>query len=698
MNESIYARAHEALKTIYGDDALFREGQYEAIEATLTNRRTLVVQKTGWGKSLVYFISAKLIDGITIIISPLLVLMENQREAADKMGLRCLVLNSTIKSKLDRSDILMRLKEGKCDIFFTTPETLYSKEVQELIPNLNIGLFVIDECHCISDWGHDFRLEYGSLSRVISMLPDNVGVLGTTATANDRVIDDLKKQFGDDVYVSRGPLTRETLHIDVLKLETTAERYAWIKENIINLPGSGIIYCLTRRDCDNLSKYLNHYDISARPYYSGLELEEVDPETGLTYNQTTEKLFMSNRIKAIVATIKLGMGYDKEDIGFVIHFQRPSSLVAYYQQIGRAGRKEGSEAYCFMMTGKEDREVNEYFINNAFPTEEQERDVIKALEEHPEGIRLTGLYKYSNISKKALDKTIMFLSNQGIIYRDDTKKYHRSLNPYTYKGDYYASVRNTKIQELEAVEGFTEEKGCLSKFVVNSLNDYTAAECGKCHNCIGGTVLDGLKMPSIDSVNIAQAWLNRIFIEISPRKRWPDKENPFDDSVTISNPNKAGIALAKYGDAGYGAMVAYDKYHANAYRDELIDKAVDIMTEYISADNRFVITSIPSGRNTNINLFAEEVARKLGIQYKEMLQVTGRGEQQKRMQNTYYQYQNAVEKLCLKNDAISPDNVILIDDVVDSKWTLTVAGALLIKAGAKSVIPFCLADSSEAES
>lgn len=698
MNESIYLRAYDALKSIYGEKAQFRAGQYEAIEATLTNKRTLVVQKTGWGKSLVYFISAKLIDGITIIISPLLVLMDNQREAAVKMGLKCLVLNSSVKSEKERKEILDKLEKGECDIFFTTPETLYRKEVQDRLPNINIGLFVIDECHCISDWGHDFRLEYGSLSRVISMLPENVSVLGTTATANDRVVEDLKKQFGDEVFVSRGPLTRDSLHIQILKLETVAERYAWIRYNISKLPGAGIIYCLTRRDCENLSKYLNLFGIDARPYYSSDELEEIDPKTGRTYNTTTEKLFMDNKIKVIVATIKLGMGYDKEDIGFIIHFQRPSSLVAYYQQIGRAGRKEGSEAYCFMMTGKEDREVNEYFIENAFPTEIQEKDVINALMKNPNGIGIQKLSQYSNISKKALEKTIMFLSNQGIIYRDEHKKYHRSMNPYSYEGEYYESVKQTKYRELEDMDRYVEAKECLSKYVVSNLNDYTAVECGKCFNCLGHDVLDGLELPSEDIIIETQDYLNTVLLPISPRKRWPEKDNPFDESAKISIPNLEGLALAKYGDAGYGTMVKNDKYHADSYRKELLEKSLEVLEAIDCFDSEYAITSIPSGRNNKINRFAIDLAKRLGVKHLELLQVTGEGEQQKGMQNSYFQYKNAAEKLALKNDAKAPDNIILIDDVVDSKWTLTVAGALLTKAGAKKVFPFCLADSSESGS
>lgn len=693
MNERIYEKAYSALKMIYGEDATFREGQYEAIEATITHRRTLVVQRTGWGKSLVYFISAKLMEGVTVIISPLLALMDNQREAAESMGLRCLVLNSRVKAEA-KDTVLERLTAGDCDIFFTTPETLFTDDVQKILPDLNIGLFVIDECHCISDWGHDFRLQYGNLRKIITMLPEHVGVLGTTATANDRVIEDLKEQFGNDVFVSRGPLTRESLHIDILKLESAAERIAWMELNIPRLPGSGIIYCLTRRDCDNISEYLNRHGIEARPYYSDSKLDEINPQTGMSFNEETEWLFMENHIKVIVATIKLGMGYDKEDIGFVIHFQRPSSLVAYYQQIGRAGRKDGSEAFCFMMTGNEDRQVNEYFINNAFPTENQELAIISALEQHPDGLGKTALDRYSNISSSTRDKTLMFLMDQGVIYRDDHKKYHRSMNPYIFRGNYYDEVRRTKMQELDAMDRYAEEKGCLSRYIVSRLNDYSASDCGKCRNCLGHDILEGLVQPDEESILEAQKWLNHVYIRIEPKKRWPDRINPFDENTKISKPNRVGVALAKYGDAGYGAMVAHDKYHAEAYRDALVEKSAEVVEEMINGDRSFVITSIPSGRNKKVGFFAEELARKLGLAYMELLQVTGKGEQQKSMQNSYHQYKNAVDKLALKSEAAAPENIILVDDMVDSKWTLTVAGGLLTGAGAENVIPFCLADSS----
>ena len=692
----IYRKANDALKQSFGENASFYEGQYEAIEAVLTKKRTLVVQKTGWGKSVVYFISAKLIDGITVVISPLLVLMDNQKELADRMGLRCRILNSQVREE-ERGETFKILQAGKCDVLFTTPETLFRPDVQEIIPQLHIGLFVIDECHCISDWGHDFRLEYGMLVKVIQNFPSNVSVLGTTATANDRVIEDLKKQFGDDVYVSRGPLTREGLHIEILKMESKAERYSWIEKNINKLPGTGIIYCLTQRDCIYLSDFLMKRGIEARPYYSGDDRDnKVNPFTNMTENEEAITLFGKNQIKAIVATIKLGMGYDKEDIGFIIHFQCPTSLVAYYQQIGRAARKPGTHAYCFLMTGEEDRTIQEYFINNAFPTFEQEKAVVDALDNHPNGMKKNDLLRYSNISNDSLLKCLNFLMNQGIIYYED-KKYYRALRVYEFQGQYYESVRQAKRGELKDLDDYIKEKGCLSKYVVNKLNDYTALACGKCANCIGHSILDGIEMPSGDEIHNVQEIIDARHLTIEPRLRWPETKNDFDKNTVISLPNEKGLALAKYGDAGYGAMVAYDKYHADAYRDELVEKAAEVVGSHFPHTKGIIVTNIPSKSNTKVERFARQLAARLGYEYRDLLRAEEGALQQKKMQNGFHQYKNAADKIKMKENMAITGSVILIDDMVDSRWTITVAGCLLRKAGAENVYPFCLADSSQNE-
>ena len=406
-NHEVYAEASLILEQLYGAGASFRDGQYEAIEATMTKRRTLVVQRTGWGKSLVYFLCTKLMRsehrGVTLVVSPLLVLMENQMEAAEKMGLRCDVLNSTVKDR--RKDILTAIEQDELDLVLVTPETLFSEDVQSHIRNFRIGLFVIDEAHCISDWGHDFRLEYGNLRKIVAQLPENVPILATTATANNRVVSDLCAQLGNDVFISRGPLTRDSLYIQVLNKPDKIERYAWMLENIPKLPGSGIIYCLTQRDCDYLAEFLNKNRISAAAYYSR------NGEDGEELNRTIEGKFHNNKLKVIVATIKLGMGYDKGDIAFVIHYQMPSNIVSYYQQIGRAGRNI-DKAYIFLMYGKEDEDILNYFIDTAFPNEKETDSIMEYIGDH-DGVKANQIMASMNIRKGRIDKALSFLENDG---------------------------------------------------------------------------------------------------------------------------------------------------------------------------------------------------------------------------------------------------------------------------------------------
>ncbi|MBR3624385.1 MAG: ATP-dependent DNA helicase RecQ, partial [Selenomonadaceae bacterium] len=370
-------------------------------------------------------------------------------------------------------------------------------------------------------------MEYSRLNRIIANLPSNTPALGTTATANNRVIEDLQEQFGEDVFTLKGPLLRASLHIQVLKQESEAERYAWIVKNIDKLPGSGIIYCLTRRDCQRLADFLNENNIKSRAYYSSDELEKVGTN-GMSPNKETEELFGENKIKVVVATVKLGMGYDKPDIGFVIHFQCPASLVAYYQQIGRAGRKDGAEAYCFLMAGEEDVSIHEYFIENAFPTYEEEIQIVEILDKHSDtGLSLKGLMTYCNLNAKALSRSVMFLTNQDIIYYE-YGKYYRSQKPYIYQGDYYKSVRKAKRREINEMQRFSKTKSCYGRYIANALNDCTAKDCGKCANCLEKDVLSGIESPAEVEINAVQERLKSMYIKIMPRRYWPETDIQFD--------------------------------------------------------------------------------------------------------------------------------------------------------------------------
>jgi ATP-dependent DNA helicase RecQ len=330
------------LRRALGDpSANFRDGQWEAIEALVNRReRLLVVQRTGWGKSSVYFIATRILRdrklGPTLIVSPLLALMRNQIEAADRLNIRALTINSTNRKKWPELQRAIRADEA--DALLISPERLANDEfVQEVLLPVaqRIGLLVVDEAHCISDWGHDFRPDYRRLVSILQRMPPNMRILGTTATANNRVIGDIRAQLGD-LGIQRGSLMRDTLALQTIRLPDQSARLAWLAEHLPSLPGTGIIYALTKRDAEQVAGWLSDKGILAHAYYSGATSEGFDDSNA--YRQHLEDLLLRNQIKALVATTALGMGYDKPDLGYVVHYQAPGSIVAYYQQVGRAGR------------------------------------------------------------------------------------------------------------------------------------------------------------------------------------------------------------------------------------------------------------------------------------------------------------------------------------------------------------------------
>ena len=675
---SIFQSADRILKSAYGNNAEFRDGQYEAIETTLTKKRTLIVQRTGWGKSLVYFTCTKILRqrhcGVTLVVSPLLVLMTNQLESAERIGLNCEILNSLSKDRWE--EIISDLLNDKLDLVLITPETLFNEKIKSVITQINIGLFVIDEAHCISDWGHDFRLQYSKINRIISSLPQNVPLLATTATANDRVVNDLKKQLGGNVYVSRGPLSRDSLAIQVLNLPDKAMRYAWMVDHINDLPGSGIIYCITQRDCDYISDFLNKNGVSVVAYHSGLDKETVNE---------AEQLLTANKIKAIVATIKLGMGYDKDDIAFVIHYQTPANIVSYYQQIGRAGRNL-DKAYAILMHGREDEEIQNYFINTAFPSKEETSEVISSLEKGEKSVMQ--LSAELNIRKNRLDKALAFLENDGCVFKERSK-YYLTANSFFYDAEHYKEISDIRKKEYNQMIELTKTDKCYMRFTVNALDDYSAENCGNCANCKGHPLIS--EAVSANSLYKAQKYINDLIFDIEPKKRWPNS------SVTkysnIEHINKVGICLSRYGDVGYGELVKKGKYKTKRFSDELVGKSAEVLKPMIQEQHIKHITCVPSLRSDIVKDFACRLADKLKLEFIETLGKKTAA-QQKEMENSAHQCANAVNSFFVIESAEIPDKIILIDDMIDSKWTITVCGNLLGEHGCNEVYPFALADSS----
>ena len=391
----------------------FREGQWEAIEHILQKRGPLlVVQKTGWGKSNVYFIATKLLRsagaGPALLVSPLLSLMRNQMLAAKRIGLRAERITSESTNQTEWDTIKHRLHAGEVDLLLISPERLGNREFVEetLLPIAHqIGFLIIDEAHCISDWGHDFRPDYRRITRILQSLPRNISLLATTATANDRVIEDLKRQLGCGLKILRGPMARPSLRLQVLEIPNQGERLAWLAGAIPKLPGSGIVYCLTVRDAQNVAQWLKQRGIACEGYWGSLD--EDAGETGR--RERLEEMLLRNEIKALVATTALGMGYDKPDLGFVIHFQSPGSVVSYYQQVGRAGRAV-AKAYAILLCGAEDQEINDYFIYSAFPERAAVEAILKALNESRSALGINDLQRALNLSFGQISKALKLLA------------------------------------------------------------------------------------------------------------------------------------------------------------------------------------------------------------------------------------------------------------------------------------------------
>lgn len=688
-------RALELLKQAVGKDAEFREDQWEAIEAVLQGKKTLVVEKTGWGKSIVYFIATKLLrergKGITILISPLLSLMRNQIEASERVGLISLTINTNNKD--DWRLIERRVVEGSCDLLIISPERLGNEDFRKNVINEimgNIGMFVVDEAHCISDWGHDFRPDYRRIVRIVNNLPSNVPLLATTATANNRVVNDIKEQLGQELNIIRGPLTRSSLKIQVIKLNDQSERLAWLYENINKIPGSGIIYCMTKNDCNNVSRWLRSKGIEALEYHTSLSSDKIEQKW---LEEKREDMLMNNEIKVLVSTIKIGMGYDKPDLSFVIHFQRPGSLVAYYQQIGRAGRQLDT-AYTILLNGREDDEIQEYFIDSAFPSQEEMQTILTVVENSIFGVSKNEIYEHLNMKKSRIDNCLKVLEIERVVTRDKSK-YFRT--PLIWEPDIERSrnVTAQRYSELEKMKEFVDYKDCYMEFISEELDDPSKKRCGRCSNCEDKKFFSD----SVDYRNTIDAinFLKGEYLVFKPRKQWPagivsGKISSIDKSLQ----NKEGRALCSYGDAGWGKFVREDKYVNGYFRDELVDATVNLITNnWVKENEPTWVTSIPSLRRPElVKNFAIRVADKLGLPYKDVIVKRIETKEQKNMKNSYQQASN-IYGVFEVSDIEENEPVLLIDDMVDSKWTLTVCGAFLKTKGSGDVYPFAIASTAE---
>ncbi|HAL69155.1 MAG TPA: ATP-dependent DNA helicase RecG [Pseudomonas sp.] len=677
--------------------AVFRDGQWEAIDALINHRqKLLVVQRTGWGKSSVYFISTRILrdrgQGPTIIISPLLALMRNQIEAARRIGVNAVTINSTNTQQWEeaRQDVLA----NRVDCLLISPERLANDDFMEdiLQPIADrIGLMVIDEAHCISDWGHDFRPDYRRIVNILRFLPANTPLLGTTATANTRVVNDIRAQFGD-IHIVRGPLTRESLSLQNLIMPDQASRLAWLAQTIPTLPGTGIVYALTQRDSEQVARWLRANGINAAPYHS--DVANSDFANSDQYRQYLEDQLLANNLKVLVATTALGMGYDKPDLGFVIHYQAPSSIVAYYQQVGRAGRAI-DHSLGLLMSGEEDEQIHDFFRRAAFPPPRQVNHLLRVLAQS-NGLTIRELEEHSNLSHGQIEKILKLLSveSPAPLIKHESKWVR---TPVHYELDENRINRLTGLREHEwqQVQAYLSEPGCLMAFLRHALDDPEDDACGKCERCLGRELVSS----QVDSrlVHQAATFIRHAEFPIKPKKQIAKggfEQYGFPTNLPANLQATEGRVLSQWRDGGWGELAANGK--ERGYFD---DALVTAMAEMIQSrwqpnPKPTWLCCVPSlGHPTLVPDFAQRLANTLGIPFVNCVTKVKENEPQKWQNNRFHQCRN-LDGVFAVNASIPAGPVLLVDDMIDSGWTMTVIAALLKQAGSDLVYPLAISSTA----
>src|SRR4051794_19290359 len=555
-------RANAHLQEMLDQDAGFRPGQLEAIESVVEKRgRVLLVQRTGWGKSAVYFIATKLLRdegaGPTLLVSPLLALMRNQMQMAERLGVRAESINSTNPDQFE--PILDRLRTDEIDLLLVSPERFANERFsEEMLPLVSgrVGLLVIDEAHCISDWGHDFRPDYRRLVRVIELLPRGVPVLCTTATANDRVIADVSEQLGEELVTLRGALDRESLELAAVDMPSQVDRLAWLAQTIPKLDGSGIVYVLTVADSERVAQFLQLQGMSAEAY-SGATDAETRPEL--------EQRLLANDLKVLAAPSALGMGFDKPDLGFVIHFQSPGSPIAYYQQVGRAGRSL-DRAPAILLHGTEDRDIQDYFIETAFPSKRQADHVVRVLSDRAVPLSLAQIEAEVNVRRGRLQQMLKVLEVEGAVQREGSS-YLRTPVPWEYPADRVERITELRRREQDAMVAYVGTDGCLMEFLRKELDDPAAAPCGRCAGCTGEP-LDVSIDPELRAA--ALEFLRGTPLMLQPRLQWPSGVEDVKGKISPEERLEVGRVLSVLSDGGWGGLVRRGREEDEHFDDALV--------------------------------------------------------------------------------------------------------------------------------
>jgi ATP-dependent DNA helicase RecQ len=677
--------------------AVLRDDQWVAIEALVADhRRALVVQRTGWGKSAVYFVATALLraqgTGPTVIVSPLLALMRNQIAAAERAGISAVTINSANPDEW--KETYAAITRGEVDVLLVSPERHNNPDFRDnVLPGLaaSAGLLVIDEAHCISDWGHDFRPDYRRIRTMLADLPAGIPVLATTATANERVTLDVAEQLSvtgsavlEDVLVLRGGLDRTSLHLAVVQLLNQAQRLAWLGEHLRDLPGSGIVYCLTVAATDDVTDYLRGcgYEVAA---YSG--------RTEQTERLAAEDDLLNNRVKALVATSALGMGFDKPDLGWVVNLGAPPSPIAYYQQVGRAGRAT-DDATVVLLPGREDQDVWNYFGSLAFPPENDVRQTIAVLSDADGPLSTAALETYVPLRRTRLEQMLKVLDVDGAVQRV-RGGWRATGQSWAYDAARYERVSAARRREQQLMLDYIATDGCRMQFLRAALDDPGAERCGRCDNCGGVTVASSASEAVVEQ---AQDRLSRPGVTMETRKLWPSgvAELGLRGKIPAGESAEAGRAIARLTDLGWGAALR-ELFAAGAPDQEIPVPLRHALAEILRAwpfevppDAVVGISSLTHPILTTH--FADGMARFLSIPVVARFDIVSDARPGEGAMNSAHRVRAVADRFALSDPAaVAGRSILLVDDRTDTGWTLTVTARALRRAGAKAVYPLVLA-------
>jgi len=719
------AEAEGHLRALAGAGARLRDDQWTAISALVTgHRRALVVQRTGWGKSAVYFITTALLRargaGPSVIVSPLLALMRNQIEAADRAGIHARTVNSANTDEWDQ--VYADVAGGRVDVLLVSPERLNNPGFRDnVLPRLiaAAGLLVVDEAHCISDWGHDFRPDYRRLRTLLAGLPPGVPVLATTATANARVTRDVAEQLGaggdQETLVLRGALDRDSLHLAVVQLPAAQQRLAWLAEHLAGLPGSGIIYTLTVAAAHETAAFLRD---------RGTDVLAYTGKDDSSAREAAENALLGNELKALVATSALGMGFDKPDLGFVVHLGAPQSPIAYYQQIGRAGRGV-RRAEVILLPGREDRDIWSYFASLAFPPEHVVRTTLAALARAGRPVSAGALETQVDLSRGRLEMMLKVLDVDGAVQRV-SGGWQATGRDWAYDAERYERVAAERSREQQAMLGYLATGGCRMEYLRRELDDPAAAPCGRCDNCTGRHWSAAV---SEAGTAAARDRLMRPGVDVAPRKMWPtgmkDLGVEVAGKIPATEAAETGRALGRLTDLGWGprlrALLGAGPADVTGpdgpgtgsgdqpAPDELVAALVTVLAAWDWAQRPAGVVTVPSRRHPQlIGSVGRQLAGLGRLPYLGALAYTwdagaGAGpgapppaSGPARHFNSAQRLRGVWQALALPADLAAAVEgaggpVLLVDDQIDSGWTMTVAARLLRLAGAPAVLPFALA-------